>query len=123
MLTLERALEEVGPLLRKMPAEKTRRLEVSLRRLSPDNTAFAQETLERAVAEECSPVGRLDLLALRSAFEDWPALGLATKLAALVCITILSQLRSWPDDTAEDIAVYDICKEACSALVSAHGEV
>ena len=101
------AMEEV---LGTLTQEEERRLERSVARLAPEQIVFVRDALRRARRERCLPVHELNLL--EYCFEKWWAHSLATKMAILDRIALLSGsptwLTIWTDDKAEECPAREV---------------
>lgn len=104
MHMLQGAVHAMDEVLRTLTQEEERRLERSFARLTPEQIVFVRDALRRARRERCLPMHELNLM--EYCFEKWWAHSLATKMAILDRIALLSGsptwLTIWTDDEAEE---------------------
>lgn len=120
MDTVRQAVEEADDVLRSLSLEERRELERSLNRPSAAQVACVVNTLKRARIEERAPIGQL--MILESGFTQRWAQRLAAKLAAIGCVTSLSESLSWSDDNPPGYVVTEVIGGLTSRRLLGHAQ-
>lgn len=96
MQTLESRIEETALLVGILPHAEVRRLEQSMRTLTPDQQIFVRTALEQA--RMTGLASRRELALLEHLFDRWHTHNLAAKTVLIDRIEGLSGSGVWPDD-------------------------
>lgn len=105
MQTLERDIQDAERLIAGMPVPQARKLEKSLRQLSPAQRAYVAGTLRQVQDDQTLPARYLQFL--EYFFEKWSSHSLATKLVLIDRITRLAA-RSQSQDPVANNAPADV---------------
>lgn len=112
MQGLEKSIGEMADALMAMPREELRRLEETMRQLTPEQIDFVRSTLASALLDERHPTHRLALL--EYFFESWWRHSLATKLVVIDRIIEISNGEVWPGDLPLRYAIADARGDECA---------
>ncbi len=114
MQTRNRTASWVRTVLRDMQPGDARRVQALLGRRRPERSETIQQPLSDTSVRQRAPGGHL--FGLGSCFDSWEDQGLATRLAAMCCLSRLLDPRSSPDDALAECAIRDMIERISSGM-------